>query len=583
MTKQRQETSGLNSVAEKVWPEHESRPDPQVCLELTERFPDAVIFQDKNGTVQWLNSAAESLYGVSLLDVRGEKITDLWPFDAVVTKRSVPEDNQTPSVTQHKKFNTKLFWGQHNTIEVGGGENSRLVTICRDVNRNFTVKQGLHEKIEALHFAAHNDELTGLGNRRQIKDYLTSERVQRFIEAGRLGILKLDIDKFKEINDTLGHAAGDVALLHVANALIKVSGPNDLACRGGGDEFLLFCADIDGIETLLGRADLILRHIAEPLNWEDKSIICSSSIGAYLANGKTHDWKELIHRADQALYEAKAKGRGRAMVYTARLGAVQRAENNLIRDMRQAIAQDQLEMVLQPQLNLENGAFTACEALLRWHHHEHGALKPDDFLPVARSAGILADVDFHAMKLSLDALKALHESGHEHLKVMINVSSEVLAQENYCKVLNWSLQSRGLEASQIGVEITESAIGASRSTPVTEAIDQLKTMGIHVCLDDFGNGCTGLAQISTANIDTVKLDAGLTARLQDDNRRRAIARAMIDLCTDLKIDVVAKGLETREEVDALRAIGCQHVQGFAIARPMSVDEVSVFLETPLKF
>ena len=569
-----------------------SRPvdDLSCCPQFLNRTQDAIIVQDIEGHVEWMNPAAEAMFATSLDRVRGIKVmAHVLPDGARVDPAKVAAFRydihsaifDRDHLARHKRATGETFWNLHSFTLLATPTGHKIAVTCRDVTGTVETEQDLRRAMARLQHAAHHDDLTGLANRKRLSQYLASDIVVRALAERRVGVLHLDLDKFKEINDTLGHAAGDAALLHVADLLRRFCGPQDLACRIGGDEFLLVCLGMATEEALLTRAELLLGATDDPLMWKNQAIRVGLSIGACLAQNNKENGETLIHHADQALYEAKTRGRSRVQLYTPALGQVQIAQNRMARELRLATTEKQLTVHLQPQLDLTRGHITGCETLLRWNHPRLGQLPPGAFFETARRAGVLADLDYQSMHLSLDALKRLHEAGFEDLTLSLNVSAEALTDVNYAGLLDWALQSRGLKPAQICVEITETTILQGGGRTIATAVDRLKRMGARVALDDFGTGYAGLAHISEIEVDEIKLDCSLTANIATDPRNRAIVRSIIELCRKLGTHVTAEGVETAEQLRLLRVARCPAIQGFVLAHPQPCDDMIAWLSANL--
>lgn len=562
------------------------RPLPDLVLE---HVRDGVIVLDAFGRTLWMNHALEQMTGVALADMVGRN-----PQELILPPETRPDQTDLDAfrydpgsslfdrfrVTEHMRADGTRFWNQqsHALIDLGeGADDNLVVATCRDISDQVRTETALHQAKDELEHAAFHDDLTGLGNRKRLSAYLGSDAVTGYVRAGQIGVLQIDLDKFKEINDTLGHAAGDATLRHVADGLRRNAGPDDLVCRTGGDEFLLICAKVSSQEALMARAELVLRDICAPLRWRDQTIPVGISIGASMPVRDTVTGEALIQQADQALYSAKNGGRGQVVFFSEHLGRKYRAQQKLAREIHQAVQEQQFSMVLQPQMRLADDAVVGCEALIRWNHPELGTIAPGDFLGEARRSQVLADIDYIAMNLSLDALKALDDAGHKDLAMSINVSSPILADENYPGLLDWALQTRGLSPDRICVEILETTILDGGDLDVVTAVERLRRLGVRVALDDFGTGYAGLAHMSTFEIDAIKLDFSMISRLETDPRTRVITRSIIRLCTLLGMDVVAEGVETCEQLDILRRAGCPTIQGYGLARPMPVEAMITWL------
>ena len=544
---------------------------------------DAIVVQDIRGHIEWMNPAAEAMFGWPLSEVRGRK-----PHGFILPPDLRPSADYLDSfqydlgsslfdrytLAEHQRRDGSRFWNQQSFSVMDFGPShsqKRIVITCRDVTDQVITEEALRRVQVDLQYAAYHDDLTGLANRKRLSEYLASDLVSDHTKRGDIGVLQVDIDKFKDINDTMGHAAGDASLLHIASALRTARGRHDLVCRIGGDEFLLICLDVDDHDTLMARAERLLHDIAKPFPWKDQTIAIGVSIGASLCISSDCTGEVLIQQADQALYAAKNRGRGQVVFYTEELGRAQKAQQKLARDLKGGVVEGQFEIHLQPQLRLSDNRVTGCEALLRWNHPTQGQLAPGAFLDAAGKTGLMAEVDYISMNLALDALVALRENGFPDMCMSINVSCEILADSNYPGLLDWALQSRGLPASSVCVEILETTILEGGDLDVVTAVDRLKRLGVRVALDDFGTGYAGLAHMSAFDIDAIKLDRSMIGRLEHDARNRVIIRSIIRLCALLNMKVIAEGVETTAQLNMLRRAKCPLIQGFGLARPMSVD------------
>ena len=554
---------------------------------------DGIVLLDIRGRVLWMNPAIQRMLGWTLDEARGRNPAELINPPAT---RPGPEAlnnfryNPGSSifddyrVTRHMRRDGTLFWNQqsHALIDLGPDDAQKMVVVtCRDISDQVRVQSALQEVKDDLEYAAHHDDLTGLGNRKQLARFLASDAAHASLSCGVMGVLQLDLDKFKTINDTLGHAAGDAVLRHVASALIGTVKGGDLVCRMGGDEFLLIYLDVGDPSRLMRRAEAVLDAAARPLTWKDQTVNPGVSVGAAMpgagADSAALDGEALMRQADQALYSAKEGGRGRAVLYTPDLGRRYRAEQELSRDLLDAVEQRQFCVYLQPILHIGEGRVTGCEALLRWSHPARGLLAPGAFLPAAEQAGLLSEIDYLAMNAALDALATLRAQGFADLGMSLNVSSSILSDADYPALLDWALQSRDLPPGAICIEILETTIMDRGELDVTAAVTRLRALGVRVALDDFGTGYAGLAHMSAVEIDAIKLDRSLICRLQTDARARVITRSVIRLCAHLGVDVIAAGIETQDQLDILSRANCPQAQGYGLARPMSLSDLGEWL------
>jgi len=415
--------------------------------------------------------------------------------------------------------------------------------------------------------AAHHDDLTNLATRRRLAAYMRSPAVRAEVARRSLGVMVIDIDNLKEINARFGHGAGDAAICHVADSLLAQGGPDDLVSRTGGDEFNLICHVTDP-EALNRRADAARAAVCRPFQWQDRTIRVDACIGTCLARGVIDLGEDLIQRAETALGVSKARGRGHVVHYTDDMGRAQRVRQQLAQDLEEAVRADQFDIHLQPQLRLADDAISGCEALIRWRHPRRGLLYPGAFIETAERMGLMTEIDHLSMTKALDALKALHVAGFDHMTVSINVSASLLADPSYPDLLHWEIQSRGLRPDRVCVELLETTILDGSGPDVETVLLRLKRLGVRVALDDFGTGYAGIAHMASLEVDAIKLDRSMIARLDHDPRHRVIVRGIIRLCRQLRMDVVAEGVETAAQLAMLRRAGCPVIQGFGLARPM---------------
>jgi len=572
---------------------------PWITGLILDHARDGIILLDISGRVLWMNPALERMLGWTLGEMRGHNPAQfILPPEARPTPNALARFRYDPRGSLFKKYHVArhlrrdgtTFWNQqcHALIDLGPADAQKMVVVtCRDISDEVRVQSALQWVKDDLDHAAHHDDLTGLGNRKKLSKFLQSGTAHASLRAGSMGVLQLDLDRFKDINDTLGHAAGDAVLVHVARNLIEAAGADDLACRMGGDEFLLICPDIGDRASLCRRAEAVLEMAGRPLAWRDQTIVPGVSIGATMpgvsGDDAPMDGEALIRQADQALYSAKEAGRGRAVLYTPELGRRHREEQQLSRDLKDAVELEQFCVHLQPIAHLGQNRITGCEALLRWCHPVRGLLPPACFLPAAAQAQLLSEIDYLAMNAALDALSELRGQGFADLSMSLNVSSSILADADYPALLDWALQSRDLPPQSVCIEILETAMMNRGALDVTAAVTRLRDLGVRVALDDFGAGYAGLAHMSAVEIDAIKLDRTMTCRLGKDPRARVIARAIIRLCAVLGMDVIAAGVETQGQLSILRRAQCPQVQGYGLARPMALAELSDWLRAHTPF
>lgn len=565
--------------------------DDHIARLIADHARDGLLLQDIRGRIEWANPAYLRMFGRSLSSIVGlNPLSFCMPPEERPSEETIAGFRYKPGdgiaeryeIIENIRSDGEKFWNQlsFGVVQLGPGEdNTKVIVICRDVTDQVATEQALRQaKIEIEHAATH-DDLTGLANRKLLKSYLESTPVKRCLRHGRAGLLQMDVNHFKQINDRLGHNAGDAALIHVAEQLKRLAGDSgNMACRTGGDEFQLVCLDIDSKAWLLERADMLTDAIAEPFRFEGQDIRTSVAIGLAMATPGMDDGLELVKRADQALYQVKHNGRGKPVMYTASLGQSLKDRDQLVADLRVALKDGQMQMFFQPQLELAEDRLVGLEALIRWQHPTRGLLAPVDFLDAAEQNHVLDEIDSIAANEALDALSTLSDLGWTDLRMAINVAGQTLAASNYVGKLNWSIQSRNLAPDRICVEVQESMILSSVETEIAGALTDLHRMGVKIGLDDFGTGYAGLGQLSQFVIDYIKLDRSMVARLDQSERDRRIVRAIVALCRDLRTSVVAEGVETEKQLQVLRDCDCPVIQGYGLGRPMPFSALLPWLE-----
>lgn len=556
----------------------------QSAVAMLAAMPDAIILLDMQGRINWANPAAEFLFGFAWNEIRNLPASDFLPSSLNIA--SLLQTDTEPgfnTIEFHPDDGAKLWLHPfRKVLDKRAAADHAILLTFRDVTEQHR-HQKAHQIVQnQLICAAYHDELTGLANRKKLDEFLGSDAIRAELVKKSIGLLLIDLDEFKEVNDTLGHAAGDATLIHVANAMQRECGPDDLICRTGGDEFLMICRNIAGRAALLNRADRLLRTIQTALLWQDQTIRVRASVGAALPGNAGPSGADLIRRADMALYSAKKHGRGQVAFYTSALGRLNKARQILARDIKAALDNQQFEIYVQPHFCTLKNRVTGCEALLRWNHPSQGILLPGDYFDTAERTAHFTDINLHATTLALDALRCVHDAGHTEMCMTINLAADILTDTRYPALLNWEIQTRNIAPHKICLDIEETTFIENGGPNIVMALEQLKNLGVRVALDNFGTGYAGLLHITNFKIDTVKLGRDMIRGLENDPRKQLILKSLIRLCGQLDIIPFTCGVETRAQVDFLNRIGTPAIQGHAIARPMPVGDLLNWLEEPVK-
>jgi diguanylate cyclase (GGDEF)-like protein/PAS domain S-box-containing protein len=421
------------------------------------------------------------------------------------------------------------------------------------------------------------DPLTDLPNRGLFSDRLR-EVLSRRGRRAATAVYFLDLDRFKRINDSLGHAAGDEVLREVARRLRTVLRPEDTIARFGGDEFTILCEGVGGVLEAVALADRLQHPLRRPLRAGGAELRLSASIGVALAEpGDAVDGERLIEDADAAMYRAKERGGARTELFDTAMRdrAVEALE--IEQELQRALEQGELRLFFQPTVDLSTGAVAAAEALVRWQHPDHGLLAPDGFLRVAEESGLIVPLGAWVVQEAcrrLAAWRAWPESAA--LRLSVNLGARELTHPDAVATVLGAVRSSGLDPEALTIEVTESTAMADRDTGF-RALRDLSGEGVHVAIDDFGTGYSSLDQLRRMPVDVVKVDRSFVQGMSHDSTARELVAAVVGIGRALNLLVVAEGIETDEQAAALRELGCTHGQGYLYAPPLPPEELRALL------
>jgi len=432
-----------------------------------------------------------------------------------------------------------------------------------------------------LHHIAYHDGLTSLANRIRFGACL-AQAIQRCSdEPGyQFAVMYLDFDRFKLINDTLGHTAGDRFLTQVAQRISAQVRPADTVGRLGGDEFAVLLDNLGDESALLSMADRMQQTLARPYMLDGTEVTSSASIGITFSSVGYETPGDVLRDADIAMYRAKASGRGRTALFDASLRAQLALQVDLERDLRRALDVGQLSLAFQPIYNLDNGRVDSFEALLRWRHPERGMVPPATFIPIAEDSALIARLTDWVLSnacAQLHRFEQVHGPGPRP-RLHVNVSGTDMCRLSFVSQVAAALLSNGLEPGQLTLEITESTL-MQRLDSALEVMGRLRELGVGLSVDDFGTGYSSLSYLSTLPITSLKIDRSFVQRLQDEARDAEVVKAVITLGHALGKTVIAEGIETPAQLSHLRALGCSLGQGYLLARPLTPDGAATALAT----
>jgi diguanylate cyclase (GGDEF)-like protein len=419
------------------------------------------------------------------------------------------------------------------------------------------------------------DTLTGLANRARLQHGLDQALARRSGGMKRTALFQLDLDRFKTVNDTLGHQVGDQLLVQVARRLQESAEamPSALVGRLGGDEFQIVIVGDHDRDELARWARGIIASLARPYSIKDAWISIGSSIGIALAPDDGDDAETLVRNADLALYAAKGGGRGISHFFEPGLLAQARRRKEMEDDLREALNRDELRLVYQPVVSTSAAEITGFEALLRWRHPKRGPVSPADFIPVAEESGLIEQIGEWVLRTACREAVAWPQP----VRLAVNVSPVQFAKAGWPAVVARALASSGLEAHRLELEITE-GVFMDGSDTIQATFKALKRLGIRFALDDFGTGYSSLGYLQTAPFDKIKIDQSFVrGACIAGSRNGAIIRAIVGLAEALDLETTAEGVEAHDEIELIRSLGCSHIQGFVYGMPMTNDEVMLRL------
>lgn len=435
--------------------------------------------------------------------------------------------------------------------------------------QDITDRKKAERDLEALAFF---DPLTGLGNR----SYFSRELKETFgrvtTEGGLAGLLLLDLDHFKEVNDTLGHGAGDALLRRVADKLVRAAGLGAVVCRLGGDEFAIIIPQINTAAELGIIANSINAAFAGPIKLKDGTVHVTTSAGMVIIPSQSVDVQEAMRFADLALYEAKSSGRNQALLFHSSLDETVQERVNLARDLREAVTQNELETHFQLQVDVMSGQVAGFEALMRWKHPERGYVPPSQFVPIAESSRLISDLGSWIVYDVCRQGKEWIDAGGAPLPLSVNVSVAQLWHTDVASEVRNALDQTGFPAEFLSVELTESVFSDEAMPRIERLFNELRTLGVRLALDDFGTGYSSLNYLNALNFDTLKIDRSFVSGCDKNPEKRRLLQGIVGLARGLGMGLVVEGVENEGELQMVCDLGCDVVQGFFFARPKPFHE-----------
>lgn len=543
---------------------------------------DAVISTDVAGHVTFLNVIAEGLTGWSRTEAAGRQFEDVFHIVDATTRETMSSpmdlairENRAVGLTPNCVLIRRD--GVEAAIEDSAApihDRQGRVTGAVMVFHDVSVARALTLKMSYL---AQHDSLTDLPNRVLLNDRLTEAIALSSRHRRQLGVLFLDLDRFKHINDSLGHAIGDRLLQSVSRRLSTCVRTSDTVSRQGGDEFVILLWEIRHALDAMVTAEKILVALRAPHHIDQHELHVTGSIGIVTYPEDGTDAETLMKNADFAMYHAKERGRDSAQFFKPELNVRALERQSLENGLRHAIERREFVLHYQPKMNLVTNAITGVEALIRWRHPQRGLVPPAQFIPIAEDSGLIVSIGRWVLREACRQAKAWQDAGMRPMIVAINISAVELRAVDFVTSVRAILADEGLEPCYLELELTETFLMEDSKSTVT-VLQGLRAMGVHLTLDDFGTGYSSLSYLKRFPIDTLKIDQSFVRDLTTDSDDASIVSAVISMGESLHMQVVAEGVETREQLEVLQQQKCPEGQGYYFSRPVDADQFTRLLK-----
>ena len=542
---------------------------------LFERNLAGVLRTTLPGRILECNQAAASMLGYhSPKEVLALPVGALYQMisdrEAFLTKIK-SEKYLTNHELRLRRKSGELAWAMLNVTLVEG--HSGAPDIIEGTLVDITERKVAEEKVQSL---AYFDALTGLPNRLLLHDRLSKALAAAHRQKHEVALLFLDIDRFKVINDSLGHSVGDLLLKEIADRLNRCARDQDTVARLGGDEFLIVLTNVEKKHDVAVAARRFMDAITAGFCIQGHELTLSCSLGISIFPEHGSDSEILIKNADAAMYSAKYSGRNNFRVFEPSMNARAAEELAIENGLRSALAKNELSLVYQPQVDVVTNKISGVEALLRWQHPELGHVSPKDFIPVAENSGLIVPIGEWVLRTACAQARKWHDQGLTALSIAVNVSAVQFRQTDFPKTIRSVLQETGLDPQYLELELTESVL-LSNADGMFSILQQLTAMGLRLAIDDFGTGYSSLSYLKRFPFSKLKIDCSFIRDIAFDHDDAAITAAIISMAKSLNVKVVAEGVETEEQMSFLRLHQCDAVQGYYFSKPLAVDEALVWL------
>ena len=552
--------------------------------QIIEQTNDSVISTDLDGNIINWNTGSKLLFGYKEDEVVGKNISVLYPEEDMAFFEKVMSDlKETETFSADVTFIHKsrdIVWVALSLSVLRDEEDkpTNIVYYAQDVRERKKVEKELLEQKDILDHQAHHDILTALPNRLLFNDRLSQAIAKAKRRKEKFALFFIDLDQFKQINDSLGHDLGDEVLQIVSDRLNGLLREVDTLARLGGDEFTMIIENLGKLEDASRVAKKILAVLSQPMSINDHTLYVSSSIGISFYPEDDTNAQNLLKYADAAMYKAKDEGRNNFQFYSAEM--TERAFEHVAMEasLRQALEKEEFIVYYQPQMDGIEDKLIGMEALVRWKHPTMGLVSPVKFIPIAEETGLIVPLDQWVMKTAMRQIVQWYEKGFNPGVLALNLAMKQLQQKNFITMFEGLIQETGCKPEWLELEVTEGQIMLNPEDAVA-TLSEISDMGIELAIDDFGTGYSSLSYLKRLPIDKLKIDQSFVRELPYDEEDAAIAKAVIALSQSLNLSVIAEGVETAAQKDFLIENGCKNIQGYFYGRPMPAEEMKAILES----
>ena len=548
---------------------------------IIDQANDGIVIVDaKTQAVLYANPAFLNHLGYTAAESRALTPRDIFFFegaaapDSVLASLSDASSQMAMNMQQRCKNGTLIETEVRcNALDAGG--DPVLAYVTHDVSLRRKAEQQLIENQHRLDRMAHHDQLTGLPNRHYLSAFLPQAIIEAKAAGTKLGVVFLDLDRFKHINDTRGHETGDKLLQEVAARLRAVVREADVVIRMGGDEFVVVFRDVKTYDEIALGAGRIIETLDRPIIIDQHPLLTTGSVGVSLFPRDGSNMMELLKHSDTAMYQAKDRGRNNVQMFSQVMNRKLKHRVAVEASLREALRLKQFDVYYQPFINLLTRKVVGLEALMRWQHPVHGMVPADQFIPVAEETGLIVPMGNFVLHRTLQNMSAWRKAGVPLVPMSLNIAPAQLQRGELQSTIAALLKTHGLRPHMLQLEMTERAMFESHAATGENRQDtmaRLRDLGVRIAIDDFGTGYSSLSYLKHWRVDALKIDRSFVRDLVTDSSDLAIVSAIIAIARHLHIQVIAEGIEGYQQVEILRRLGCTVGQGFLFARPMTADK-----------